>query len=404
MEFSIKPKWASAPCLIGFLLLASIPLHADAKTDFRVERSDSASSDTQVLVGDWVSITETGIVVKVDGSPQTLSFDQLISLRPEPVGEPKQGPPQNVMLVDGTSLKSRTVSTQDGEVLSVELKGQPKLDVPLRFVRSIRFQGGTATSDPQWLGLTEQTNRSDVLVIRRGNDQLDPIEGVVVSMDAKTLQFDLDGEVIDAPIERLEGVIFRTAGESATSKTIKVTGKYGSEFFVSKLESGPVADAIKVSLPGETIHSIPLDQIQAIAWSTGRVLLAQQEPAESNYAAYLKSGVDPALMAGWFGPRPDGDDLVAAAGGTVEYRIDDGFQSLRGAVIRDKSVAASSHVTVRIKMDGNLVWEQTLQDGRTPRGFQVPVAGSRRVRFEVVAGEDGDVGDTVRVLQPRLLK
>jgi len=34
----------------------------------------------------------------------------------------------------------------------------------------------------------------------------------------------------------------------------------------------------------------------------------------------------------------------------------------------------------------------------------LPLSGVRRVRFEVVAGDGGDLGDTVRFRQPRMLK
>ncbi|MEM6470264.1 MAG: NPCBM/NEW2 domain-containing protein [Planctomycetota bacterium] len=384
-------------------LTSAGPLFAQTPR-FQFERTGGDQAAQNAVTGTWEAITDEGIEIRTDSGVETILFTELASVRPEPPLEAIEGPPQRITLVGGSVLSSQELATTDDESINIILRRQPDLKVPLRFVRSIRFRRGTATSDPQWLGLTEQENRSDVMVIRRGNDQLDPIEGVIVALDTETLDFNLDGDIIEAPIERLEGVVFRTTGGEANKNQIKITGRYGSQFFIDRLQSGPVASEISVDLPGETTHRIPIDQLREITWSSGRVMLAQEQPADSGYKPYLTPGIEPGLFKKWFEPRSEGSDLVASAGGSIEYRIDDGFQSLIGSVAREESVAATSKVIVRIELDENVAWEQKLDGSRRAVGFQIPVTDSRRVRFRVLAGDDGDVGDTVRFFQPRLLK
>ncbi len=66
-------------------------------------------------------------------------------------------------------------------------------------------------------------------------------------------------------------------------------------------------------------------------------------------------------------------------------------------------VAKASSVTVRIELDGKTVWEQTLLDA-APRGFELPLDGARRLAIRVETDGDGELGDTVRIARPRLLK
>ena len=72
-------------------------------------------------------------------------------------------------------------------------------------------------------------------------------------------------------------------------------------------------------------------------------------------------------------------------------------------VRRDSSVSKAGDVHIKVMVDDKEVWNETLSDPQ-PRGFELKVRGARRVRFVADSGSDGDVGDTVRILRPRLLK
>jgi hypothetical protein len=356
----------------------------------------------KVFSGTWDGNSDTAITVVVDGESRQIPLEQLISLTPVsevPIGD---GPPTEVTLIDQTTIKAQQQALAD-ETLRIEPPGQSAIELPIDRVRSIRFRRGTATTDPQWLGLLEKDQRSDVMVIRRGNEQLDPIEGVVVGMDAQTLKFELDGDPIDAPLDRLEGVLFRTTRTDTSRPTVKVIDRNGSIFLASRLEPTERGDAVELMLPGSVPHVIPLDQIDRITWASGRLMLAQESPAEAGYRPMIRTRLSDELLQRWFSPSAEGDDLVADAGGFVEFRVDEGFQTLAGSVLRDPDVAQRGNTRVRILVDGEVRWEQAIDDD-SPKGFSISVADARRVRLEVDSGGDGDVGDRVRFKKPRLLK
>ena len=386
---------------IATVVLASALTAFSAAEAFAVDvQLETTAGET--LSGTWAGNTDTAVEVMIGGTRKSIPFDQLVSVSPQSDVPISDGPPTEVTLIDQSSIKAQEQSLS-GERLRVDPLGQPAFEVPIDRVRSIRFRRGTATTDPQWLGLLEKDQRSDVMVIRRGNEQLDPIEGVVVGLDAQTLKFELDGDPIDAPLDRLEGVLFRTTQSDTSRPSVKVFDRNGSVFLASRLQPTSRDDAIELMLPGKVPHSIELKEIDRIVWASGRILLARESPAEVGYRPRIDANLPTGLLTRWFAPAADGDDLVADAGGFVEYRVDEGFQTLAGSVVRDPQVADRGKVQVRILVDGEVGWEQTLADD-LPKGFSLSVANGRRVRLEINAAGDGDVGDRVRFKKLRLLK
>ena len=392
--FSLKV--AIAFCAVSSLLfgVASIPIQAAEVV------LETAGGET--IQGQWAGATDNAVRIDDGDSAREVLVDQLVSLRLAQSPGTATGPSLAVTLVDGTLIMTQDITMDEAEV-KIEPRRQEVIRMPIKQVRSIRFRLGTPATDPQWLGLVDQEMRSDLMVIRRGNDQLDPIEGVVVGLDPQNLLFELDGDKIEAPRDRLEGVFFRSTAGTESSPKVKISDVYGSIFHANRLESSDARDAVEIPLAGGVRHSIPIDQIKVIAWSSGRQMLARQVAASSQMVPYLRTGLPENLIKDWFEPTAEGDDLVAAAGGQIDFRVEEGFQTFAGSVGRDAAVAAGGAVVVRLSVDDEVRWEQTLVDSE-PKGFRLPVGGARRVRLEVLAGDDGDVGDQVRFLKPRLLK
>ena len=133
-------------------------------------------------------------------------------------------------------------------------------------------------------------------------------------------------------------------------------------------------------------------------------LLATEKPAATKFESYLASNANAELLTAFFGPAVTGEhDLVMNGGSTIEYRIDPGFRLIAGSVVRSATAGQASKVTVRVLLDGKVVWEEPLKDNE-PRGFELPINAARRVTLEVDSGDDGNLGDTVRISRPRLVK
>jgi len=338
------------------------------------------------------------------------SFDvnRLASLQ---VVRPADGtpPPVRVTLRSGSEIAAVSISGAD-EVVTIAPRRQDALTLPLSDVRSIRFRRGSPATDPKWLGLLSQQGRGDLIAVRREGDVIDSTRGVVLKIDVAKVSIDLDGTTVQAPIEKLEGIVLGggavTTDADATEK-ITVEDIYGSRWLATRVGLDESGTLLTLSLMPDVRHQIPLGQLRRIVWSAGSSLLASVEPVENLYDGVLpkpSSGELNELLGKWLGPRSvDDQDLLIPAQSAMEFRIEPDDQRLIGAVGRRPSVLTGSKVTARIKLDGRPVWEETLSDAE-PLGFDLELNSASRVRLEVDPMDDGDAGDLLRWFRPRLVK
>ncbi|MEM9587004.1 MAG: NPCBM/NEW2 domain-containing protein, partial [Planctomycetota bacterium] len=315
----------------------------------------------------------------------------------------------------GGSRVATDALTFDGDHFVLQPRRQAKLKLDARAVASIRFRSPSAKTDAQWLGLQDPEGGKDVVVIRRQEDQLDSIAGVILKIDATTVTLDLGDDVIPAPIQRLEGVIFGSpASQTATTSTVVST--YGSIWKAVTATLDRDQQAIRLQISADTFHTLPLSRLAEIRWSSGMTMLAAQAPASSRFSPYVQTKLAPEFLNAWFAPRdpqagssePSGDsgskeDLVLHGGSSVDYRIESGFARLIGRVQRDDSVDHHGTTQVTIRLDDQEVFSESIRDDQ-PLGFDLPLAGASRVTLAVEAGPDGNVGDTIRFVRPRIVK
>jgi hypothetical protein len=242
------------------------------------------------------------------------------------------------------------------------------------------------------------------MAIRRDGDRMDPYRGIIQAITTDKVGFDLGGDEIAAPIEQLEGLVFggnRSVDETAK---IKVADVWGSQWAAVAILPSDSDQPLQLELAGSLKHEIPLSQISSISWSSGLQWLAKTVAAKKSFQPIFPAKAGATLSENWFAPSGDGEsDLLMYGGSWIEYRVEPGFAKLAGTVQRDRSVQRAGQVFVRVLLDDQVQWREEIQ-GAQRLGFELPLADSRRIRIEVQSGDDGDLGDTVRVIRPRLLK
>lgn len=377
------------------LLLAQSLISA---IDVRITALDGTTTDVSL------SKIEAGELVVQDGSTtQRRALSEILEVAR--VDSPTELLPTiSVELLDGTRLTATSIKIEGGQ-LTISLVKQPALQVPLKQVRWIRFRTPSTAIDPQWLGMTEKTPSTDTLVIRRAGDSLDEAAGIVKSADEKTVKFDLDGDVLDAPIEKLEGIVFANPLPNTDDAKVSVQDTHGSRFRVRSV-SGDDHGNVVLILSDSISHSFPLEQLNKIESTGSLQFLATVPPVETTFQSVSQVGLEPELAKAWFAPQASNDrDIDLTGDAAVEYRVDEGFASLQGSAELDDEVKSGGKCSLRILLDNKVVWDQTF-DVTAPeaRGFDLPIGKAKRVRFEMKSGNDGDVGDHLRILQPRLVK
>ena len=360
------------------------------------------TNDGNKIRGKLSGFTADALLLDQAGKPMTVPFLDLSSMRPTEA-EARAQPQMQIELTNGSRIHAQDLKLDDDGVL-IEPRRQDSLLAPVHKVRAIRFRRPSSNTDAKWLGLVNAERRGDMLVIRRPGNKLDPQQGIILAINSITVVFDLDGTKIDAPIDQLEGLVF--GGNTAVDETppIRVTDIYGSSWAIQGISPNQATQPIKVQLDDQLEHAIPLDQIARIDWSSGISMLAMEKPVKSTFKSYLPTQLDPSLLNRFFGPQTDKEtDLIMNGGSMIAFRIDPNYQTLAGTVQRNNPNGTASKLTVNLKLDGKVVWTQSLPDAAA-RGFEIDVNEARQVVLEVDSGSDGDVGDSVRFSRPRLLK
>lgn len=363
--------------------------------------------DGQVTTGKLTQLTANAVELEETAARSPIPLDQVTLIervdgavpRPASVSVGLEG--GSKVVVDGLQIAESTAE--------LALRGGMPLRLPVQRLRWVRFRPPSPTVDPQWLGLVERPRVADSLVVRRPGDAVDEVSGVVLGISADSVSFSLDGEPMRAPVSRLEGVLFRSpaaeGGDVPAPSRILLEDVQGSRWVGDSLAAAE-AGFVSIDLGGDVAHAISLDDIRRIEFSGSIEFLAAQSPVEVRYVPGQSIGLSADLLTTWLGPQVvDDRDLVLRATSHVEYRVGEGFRSLVGSVEIDPEVTSGDRCVVRVSLDSRVVWEQTLAvDDSSPRGFDLPLGGVRRVRFEVVPEAGIELGDTVRLRRPRMLK
>ncbi len=375
--------------MMAAVLIAAVPV-------------DVTTNDGDTFAGELTAIDEAAITLNVGGTATSFAIEDVQAISPADT-KTQTGPTYRVTLTDGSKVAAEDVTLTDGK-LTVQPRSQPAITVDARTVRAIRFRAAAEATDADWLGMIERDARGDLLVIRRGGDTLDPATGIIESIADAKVNFDLDGDTVAAPIAKLEGVVFGGTARVADSVDIRVDDAFGSSWAAMSLSYDTESKLLAMKLKSDVTHAIPLDQVRTIRFAGGMMMVASQSPAEQSMTTFIKvAGMDE-LTSVFFGPADVGDnDLQMNGTASISYRVDDGFKMLVGSVKRSAEVKRAGNVAAKILVDGKVVWDETLPDAK-PRGFELPIDGARRVTLQIDSAGDGDLGDRVRWLRPRMVK
>ena len=373
-----------------------------------------ATLDGDSIIGDMVELGPDGVRFADDDGGRLVPLAEILSIeRVDAVASmPAAG---RVELAGGSRLAFESITADDSSA-RLKLAGRMELSVPLKRLSWVRFRPASPAVDPQWIGLIERARVADSLVVRRSGDSIDEVSGVVLAIGPETVSFSLDGDAMRAPVTRLEGLLFaapggdETGAASADGSGITIDDIHGSRWQAVSLSVGSDSDGdqpiVGLELAGDIRHELPLSQILKVELSGSVEFLAGQTPAEMAYQPLLPLGLSDNLLTTWLGPEViSGRDLVMRSTSHIEYRVSEGFQRLNGGVELAPEVASGGTCVVRVVLDGKNSWEETLDVvAPKPRGFDLPIDGVRRIRFEVDAATVGDVGDTIVIRQPRMTK
>ncbi|MCP4512664.1 MAG: hypothetical protein GY826_40420, partial [Fuerstiella sp.] len=194
-------------------------------------------------------------------------------------------------LADGSEVSASKV-TASSAAITAESTLLGDLKIPRQIVRSIRLQPTKDELAAEWSSYLQRDNDRDLLVVaKRDGSGLDFLSGIVSSIGEEAVPFIRDGDEIPAPRERIYGVVFAKADQTAGQAgelAIRFAGERSVTGTAAMLESGVVT--FQASW-GQKL-SIGAEQISSMDFSGGRIhYLSALEPHSERY-----HGLEPVLQ------------------------------------------------------------------------------------------------------------
>ncbi len=374
--------------------------------------------------GELVSLNSTHVVLTTDTGQQTLPLEQVAVLARE--GETTNPAISTeagfwLELTDGTSLPAKEYTVVDGQAHVVSFEGTSRT-LPTRQIRSVRLTLGEprdAKLLKQWAEITASKATGDLLVVQK-NDALDYLEGILRNLDAETCHFELEGELIPVKRSRIAGLVYaRPASVVENPEPIaRLSTRDGSRLAVRGLQL--TEDTLRVETPGGVSFDVPLEQVNRLDFSTGKIAyLSDLDPERAVFTPLVAFAKPSATLSKFFSYRRDegfeqqplkldGKEfrkgLALASRTELVYRLPDKFRVFRTTAGIDDATRHTGSVRLEIRGDGKLLWEGEVRGDEPAQEIEIEIVGVRRLELLADYGVGLDVGDRLDLANAQVTK
>lgn len=358
-------------------------------------------------VGTLERLTADEVALKTPDGVNRIPATELLTIR-IPASNP---PPAAAMdtvelkLVDGSLLHVTGYTSTTAEARCMHsILGELKL--PVTLISSLRFAGADTKVDADWKELQSKSPRLDQIAIRK-DAVLDRLDGVVGSLDATTVRFQLDGDEIPVKRERVFGIVYsKREPVKRVSATVELSN--GDRLSIRSLlwES----DQWAVTLGSGPRMTAPATGIQVIDYSQGKIAyLSNLEPRNVDYTPFFEivwdyrrdRGIDsqPLMLAGKTYPK----GLSIHSQTVLAYRLGGDYRRFQAvAGINEKF---RGNVELIVKGDGRVLFQNPVRIDQPPQPLDLDVAGVVELEITVGFGDDElDIGDWLHLADAKVLK
>jgi hypothetical protein len=386
------------------------------------------AADITQLTGDKFSgeLTQwqgTQLTFDIDGTKRQISTEELLNV--EFHQRPDASVPANrVTLVCGSNFSVSRFTSKNGKITAERLNGLP-ITFPQSQLRSIRFREPSDALDTQWNELVRQPHEGDAIVIRKGTESLDYLEGLVGDVTEEQLTFTMDGDEIDVPLHKLEGFApYRKSSSGASSAICQVTTVDGENWKVSEIAYSGGQFTIKTASGATT--QIAGNVVARIGFAAGNVVyLSDQTPTRVNITPLVAGDESPSSVTTLlYAPIRDesfdgtplmlrdlnGDTQSYPKGWAIHsrteitFRLDGEHRKLRGLAGLDPTVSSAAAVKLLVLGNETELLSADILAGDAPLALDVDIANVKRLKIIVDYGDGVDLGDRLHLCNLRTTK
>lgn len=388
----------------------------------------------EVVRGELVALTEKSIAIKSAAGEVKWNAAAVQWVKPlsamDPA-EPATSPSTAVVveLLDGSLLPGVRWTLAEGRG-TLESLGGTRIELASRLVRSVKFRQQTELLRKQWDAIVETPAAGDQLVVRKAGTAapdagpvpvvLDQLEGVIHAVTPTAVGFEFDGEKINVPLEKVEGILLRS-GQPVTypDAVCTVRDGMGGLWQVQSLQFAP-GKLICQTVSGAQ-GEIAWAQVREIDFSAGNLtFLSDLKPESVEWRPYLVTPATPPVLAKWFSLRRDqtidGSALTLAgqsyekglavhSRSLISYRLTKSYQRFQAVVGVDERFRGPTNLKFVITGDERALLTRDVRGSDPPFEIDLDMSGVRRLKILVDFGEDrSDAGDHLLLCNARLTK
>lgn len=328
-----------------------------------------------------------------------------------------------VTLTDDSQWSAQKYLVQENNFHVTDL--QQEFSADAKFVRWVRFEPNKSSpeANSQWEDILAEKRSADVLVIRRQGGVLDYIEGVAGDLTDESVRFQFDGDWLDAPRSKVEGLIYyRPNSDTSATPVCVVRCKSGSVLRAESLQLDQ--GKLVVQTLGKATFRLRLNSLSRLDFAAAStVYLSDLQPEQTDWAPAIPSPPIAEELAQLFGPRYDqaidGKPLSLEINGerqafekglslhsraSLTYRLAGEYRTFQAIVGMDPDYGRQGNVVITVSVDGVELYSGKLSGSQPPLELNLEVNGGKRMNLLVDFGEDLDVSDQVNFCNARLSK
>ncbi len=348
--------------------------------------------------------TKTGTMEKSTADVGRVSFANKL--------EP-QKPPVELTLLDGSRAFGTKLTGKSSGWILKEASGN-EIAIPSKSLKAVQLKPIAPELANAWQSAILETKNADAVIVARPGNSLDRINGVIVQVQEASVSFELDGQQIDIPIEKLVGLVWFQRDLERVKPTVEVSATDHSVWMAESLSMKSNVFELKTQL-GQSV-SIPLNKILSIHYATANIRwLSEVESLDSAAEKLLEFKTPIASLGRAMAPRfvvnghapmatslSADKDLYFPGPGHFSFRVPEGFSSLLCRVERTDDGSQRTDLIIEVWQDDQKIAEETLAHNVDFFDVNVPLKSEKKTKLAIACKSKLMIGTEVTWKQPRL--
>jgi hypothetical protein len=385
-----------------FILALVVPVMIARGQDWSLTTADF---HTQPAVLRALSSDGLHVILPDSAAEHVIPFDQFVSAQ-RPLSDQPAAPKFTLLLAGGDRLVG-----QPGEVSGEKLIWiSPSLGkVPASINRMVAIGRGDEVALP------DEPPRQDVVTLVNG----DSVAGVFTNFADNNVTIQTDAGPTPVPLPSIARIVFAATPSAVVSSDRAFRLRLNDGSIITAADATIDGDHLTLTLPGKNQSPIqlPLSDLHSIEQLNGPVSwLSCRAPTENVQTPYIggapqwparfDSAVDGSPLQ--FDGRRFDHGIGVHAYSRLTFAVDPQWTTFRTQYAIDsrrENPSTLADVTVRIKVDGKLVHEQThVRQGVLSPVITVDLKDAKLLTLECDYGDAGDTQARLNWLQPALLR